>query len=79
MIKKKKIKFELLIVSENNKRKSAQKPLDFWTNLISVTVREVSGRFFVIVAIICVFILIAYSDKLIKQTLKWLIDILKDI
>lgn len=79
MIKKKKIKFELLIVSENNKRKSDQKPLDFWTNLISATAREVSGRFFAIVAIICVFALIVYSDKLIKQTLEWLIDILKDI
>jgi len=70
----KKIKFELLVVTKNTKRKN-RKPLDFWKHFIFTE----GQRLFTIAAIGFVYIFIVYSDNLIKRIFEWLIDFLKDI
>ena len=70
----KKIKFELLIVTENNTKRKSWKP-DFWKHFIFTE----GHRLFTIAAIGFVYIFVVYSDNLIKRIFEWLIDILKDI
>ncbi len=71
----KKIKFELLVVTEINTKRKSRKPPDFWKHFIFTEWH----RLFTIAAIGFVYIFIVYSDNLIKRIFEWLIDFLKDI
>jgi hypothetical protein len=74
-----KIRFELSVITEKSTKGNSRKPINFWKKFIMCKVREVFENFLIITAITFVFVVIVYSDKLIKQTLEWLMDILKDI
>jgi hypothetical protein len=79
MLKRKKIKFELLITTEKNIKKNNCNPTDFLKNLIVVKSCEFIEILLIITTIIFVCASIVYSDNLIKQILKWFINILKYI
>lgn len=79
MAKTKKIKFELLVVTDNDRRRNSWKPPDF---LISLIVSEAYGfikRLFIIAVVIFVYAIIVYSDDLIKRIMTWFINIIKGI
>lgn len=75
MAKTKRIKFELLVVTEDETKKS-WKPSVFWRRLVFTEADTFVRRVVTIAAIIFVYALIIYSDDLTKRILKWLVNIL---
>jgi len=79
LAKTKKIKFELLVVTEGETKRKSWKPSSVLRNLIITETREFMRRLLAFAALIFVCFFIGYSDNLIKKILTWLIRILKDI
>ena len=74
MAKTRKIKFELLVVTEDETKRKGWKPPSVWRTLIFTEPCRFLKRLFIGAVVIFAYALTDYSDDLTKRILTWFIN-----